>query len=130
MICIPGTVLLSSLKRIFYAASIGSLRQEALSVTSAPERPPSRAFFHQLLEQTTSPLPHRMRGRNIAPVATTLLPPHTALADTGDTADCHIHRHAAAFERAQLPPIGPRQQPLMSLLRHDRSFGSGVDDFP
>ena len=100
-------------------------------VTSFGITGPSRGLL-QLLSwrwQTTSPLPHRNRGRNIAPTATLRPPSHTALATKGD--HCGLTaRKARRLLNAPRPAIGHRQQPQMCLLRHDRSFGSAVDDFP
>ena len=76
--------------------------------------------------QTTSPLPHCNRGRNIA---TLRHPLHTALANTGDHCG-QTAQQARCLFNAPRPTIGHRQQPQMCLLRHDRSFGSAVDDFP
>jgi hypothetical protein len=37
---------------------------------------------------------------------------------------------ARCLFNAPQPSTGPRQHPQMCLLRHERSFGFGVDDFP
>ena len=99
-------------------------------LTSGRHHPPGPLIpgLLQLLSclQTTSPLPHRNRGRNIA---TLRHPLHTALANTGDHCG-QTAQQARCLFNAPRPTIGHRQQPQMCLLRHDRSFGSAVDDFP